>query len=312
MTGLIAVGVGVAGIALVPLIHWYVLPNVELIPLATDTTVISTGNATYFDSNTLSSKGPVQLTVTTHVVSDVAAGKASGDAVWNISTTVDTPDTLKFHDPRYSLEWTLERWVADRRTGLPVHCCGEKPAFEGNVYVKFPFGVAKGEYDLWNPRAKHAYPVHFTRVETVAGHQLYRFDGPVPATDVATLQVPGALVGLPSSAGMVTVHQYYRDSDSEVLVDPLSGVVVSATQHPTVTFRLPDSDQDRFTVLSATFASEPASTRAVLDLVDSTDRELTLIQDTVPTVALWAGSALLLLGAVQLVFALRAARRAER
>lgn len=312
MTGLVVVGLGVAGIALVPLIRWYVLPNVELIPLVTDTTVISAGDATYFDSHTLSTKGPVRLTVTTHVVSDVAAGRASGDAVWNISTTVDTPDTLKLRDPRYSLEWTLERWVADRRTGLPVHCCGEQPAFEGNVYVKFPFDVAKGDYDLWNPRAKHAYPVHFTGVETVSGHQLYRFDGPVPATDVATLQVPGPLVGLPGSAGMVTVHQYYRDSDSEVLVDPTSGVVVSETQHPTVTFRLPDSDQDRFTVLSATFASEPASVRTVLDLVDSTDRQLLLIKDTVPTVALWVGPVLVVLGAVQLVLALRAARTGLR
>lgn len=312
MTGLVAVGLGVAAIALVPLIRWYVLPNVELIPLATDTTVISTGNATYFDANTLSVKGPVPLTVTTHVISDVAAGKASGNAVWNISTTVDTPDTVKLRDPRYSLEWTLERWVADRRTGLPVHCCGEKPTFDGNVYVKFPFGVAKGDYDLWNPRAKHAYPVHFTGVVTVSGHQLYRFDGPVPVTEMNSLQVPGQLVGLPSSAGMVTVHQYYRDSDSEVLVDPISGVVVSATQHPTVTFRLSGSDEDRLTVLSATFAAEPASVRSVLDLVDSTDRELALIQDTVPMVALWVGPSLVVLGVVQLVFALRAARRTER
>jgi cytochrome c-type biogenesis protein CcmH/NrfF len=50
----------------------------------------------------------------------------------------------------------------------------------------------------------------------------------------------------------------------------------------------------------------------VLDLVDSTDRQLLLIKDTVPTVALWVGPVLVVLGAVQLVLALRAARTGLR
>src|SRR5207248_398378 len=139
VTGFIVLGVGVFSLALVPLIHWYLVPRLELTPLGEETTSVSTGPGTYFDANTLSVRGPVTMTVTTHIVGDVAAGQATGYAVWNISTTVDTPDSLPLHDPRFSLDWILQRWVADRRTNQPVNCCGVDPKFDSNIHLPFPF-----------------------------------------------------------------------------------------------------------------------------------------------------------------------------
>lgn len=306
VTGCAVLGAGVLSLAVVPLVHWYVLPRVELIPFAQDATSISTGQGDYFDANSLSLKGPVTLTVTTHVVGDAAAGQRSGDAVWNVSTTVDTPDTLKLHDPRFSLDWTLEKWVADRRTDLPVHCCGESPSFDGNVYLKFPFGVPDNEYELWDPKARQAFPIRRTGVITVDGHQLYRFDGVVPPVRIGSVQVPGALVGQPDVPGLMQVDEYYSDSDSEILVDPMSGIPVGGSQSPKTTFRVPGSATDRLTVLDATFTSEPASERAVLDLVDGTDRQLRMVQKTLPLMGLLGGATLAALGASMLFWSWRA------
>ncbi|MEC3980077.1 DUF3068 domain-containing protein [Amycolatopsis sp. H20-H5] len=308
-TGFVVLGLGVLWLAFVPLLRWYVVPRVELTPIAVNTTTVSSGPGTYFDSTTLTTKGPVTMTATSHVISDSAEGEETGYAVWNISTTVDTPETLRRHDPRASLGWTLQRWVGDRRTDLPVHCCGESPVFTGNVYLKFPFGVTKGSYDYWNSAAGKAFPIHFTGIETIEGHQFYRFDGTVPPTRIGTRQIPGRLLGEPNVPGLVTAQQYYSDADTEILVDPMSGIPVGGTQHPLTTFRLPGSTTDRLTVLSATFTTQPASERALLAQIDSTDRQLRLIQDVLPVNALRLGGTQLLLGVALLV---RTARRARK
>jgi len=305
VTGCTLLGAGVLSLAMVPLVHLYVLPRVELVPFAADATSISTGQGTYFDANSLSLKGPVTMTVTTHVVGDVAAGQHSGDAVWNVSTTVDTPDTLKLHDPRFSLDWTLEKWVGDRRTDLPVHCCGESPVFDGDVYLKFPFGVPDTEYHMWDPKARHAFPIHRTGVTIVDGHRLYRFDGVVPPVRIGSVQVPGKLVGQPDVPGLIQVDEYYSDSDSEILVDPMSGIPVGGSQSPKTTFRLPGSATDQLTVLAATFTSEPTSEQTVLSVVDSTDSQLRMVQQTLPLMALLGGSALAALGASLLFWSWR-------
>lgn len=309
VTGFIVLGVGVLCLALVPLLHWYVLPRVEVLPLDENTTSVSTGQGKYFDQNTLRITGPVQITVTTHIVGDVAAGQATGYAVWNISTTVDTPKSLQQRDPRQSLVWTLERWVGDRSTDQPVNCCGASPHFTGNAYVKFPFNLTQGTYDFWSPLAKQAFPVRYTGDVTVAGLRLYRFQGTVPPTRIGGTQVPGTLIGL-SSTAMTNVDEYYRDTDTEIDVDPVSGIPVVTVQHVVTTLRLPGSDTDRLTVLASTFSTSQASRDSLVALVRSTDDKLDLVRRTLPTVLLTGGSALVVAGAVLVVVALRRRRRA--
>lgn len=307
--GFVLLGLGVLLLALVPLVDLYVLPRVELVPMDQQATVVSTGVGTYLDRNSLELKGPVPLTATTHVVGDVAAGQASGNAVWNVSTVVDSPDSLPLHDPRFSIDWTLEKWVADRKTTLPVHCCGESPVFDQGYYLKFPFDVQRHDYPLWNPKAKHAFPVHFTGTVNVRGHEFYRFDGTVPPTKIGEHDVPGQLVGLPRDKGMVHVDEYYADSDSQLLVDPRSGIPLGGSQHPHDTLRLPGDEKDRLTVLDTTFSTVPDAERSTFDLVTDTDGKLAVLQDTLPPVGLFGGSALTGLGLLlTLLLAIRARR----
>jgi hypothetical protein len=306
-TGFIVLGVGLLCLALVPLLHWYVLPRVEVLPLDENATSVSTGKGTYFDQSSLRVTGPATLTVTTHVLGDVAAGEASGYAVWNISTVVDTPDTLPKQDPRLSLDWTLERWVGNRGTDQPVYCCGASAHFAG-AYIKFPFDVAKQTYQFWNPKAKKAFPVHYAGTMDVQGLTLYRFQGIVPPTKIGSTQVPGTLVGLPTTA-MTTVDMYYQDKGTEVDVDPVSGIPVVTVQHVVSTFRLPGSDTDRLTLLAVTFTTNQATRDTLVSLVKDTDNKLGLVQRTLPTVLLVAGAVLVVLGAGFVVLALRRSRR---
>ena len=89
---LVLLGTGVFLLVLAPLLAWYVEPRAERTP----------------------------ITITRRVLGDVAASERSGRAVWDVSTAIDTPDTLTFRDPRRSYQWTLERRVTDRRTNAPA------------------------------------------------------------------------------------------------------------------------------------------------------------------------------------------------
>lgn len=308
VTGFIVLGIGVLGIALVPLLRWYVLPRVELLPLDENTTSVSTGRGTYFDQNSLKLAGPVQITVTTHIIGDVAAGESTGYAVWNISTTVDTPTSLQTDDPRESLVWTLERWVGNRSTAEPVNCCGASPHFTGNAYVKFPFNLDKGTYEFWSPLAKQSFPVRYTGTVDVSGLQLYRYQGTVPPTRIGSTQVPGTLIGL-SSTALTNVDEYYRDNGTEIDVDPASGIPVVTVQHVVTTLRLPGSATDRLTVLASTFTTQEASKDSLVALVKSTDAKLALVQRTLPNMLLIGGPLLILLGVALVVFGVRRSRR---
>ncbi|MGK5643686.1 porin PorA family protein, partial [Streptomyces sp. URMC 126] len=74
------------------------------------------------------------------------------------------------------------RWVTDRRTNLPVHCCDESPAFAGEAYLKFPFGVEKRTYQWWDNTLGGTVPMRFTDTTRVAGREGYRFTGSVAPT----------------------------------------------------------------------------------------------------------------------------------
>jgi hypothetical protein len=302
--------VGVFCLTLAPLVPWYVLPRLELAPQNIDVSNVTTGTGSYFDGTGL--KGPVPLTITSRLVGDVQAGAANGVAVWDLSTQVDNPDTVKFHDPRLSMSWLVERLVFDRHTNEPVHCCGETPRHEGNAYLKFPFDVGKGTYQYWNPFVRKAFPVTYTGDVTVEGHTLYRFEGKVPPTASGSLDLPGSLIGLPDQPGMVHAETYYHDDGETILVDPLSGTPVSTTQHPVTTLRLPGGDKDLLTLSSFTIAPTPDIVHATLAGVLSGDKSLQLIKTGVPTTFLALGSFLVLLAIAELVRAHRIPRHREQ
>lgn len=177
-----------------------------------------------------------RITVTQRVRGDVRESERSGKAVWDVITSVDTDRTLPAADPHDALSFTPHRWVLDRRTTAPVHCCGAKPRIQGEAYLKFPFDVRKRAYRWWDNTLGDTVVLRYRGTEKVLGHTGYRFTGSVPPTRTGTRLVPGRLVGLPGG-GQVAAEEWYANHGVELIVDQRTGRVLYAQTGPRQTLR---------------------------------------------------------------------------
>ncbi|MFK0111932.1 DUF3068 domain-containing protein [Streptomyces sp. NPDC091217] len=294
-------GTGAFLLALAPMLAWYVEPRVKLTPTDINVTSVMSGRGSYFDTGSGVTARNREITITRRVVGDVSDSTRSGDAVWDVSTTIDTPKTLPLGDPRKSLRWTVARWVGDRRTNRPVHCCGETPAFTGEAYLKFPFDVRKRTYLWWEETLGAAVPLRFAGTESVLGQEGYRFTGTVRPTKTGTRQVPGALVGRPKQS-QVAAEQWYANAGITLVVEPRTGGVLEASIAPRVTLRAPGGGRDRVTLLqSDRLTFTPATRRAAVSRAASVSGQLRLIGETAPLTAAVIGAPLAVIGLVLLV-----------
>ncbi|MBT2511562.1 DUF3068 domain-containing protein [Streptomyces sp. ISL-98] len=297
---LILLGTGVFLLVLTQLLVWYVEPRAKRTPTDVNSTTVFTGEGSYFDTGSVSTVDGRAITITRRVLGDVVGSKRSGKAIWDVSTQIDTPKTLPLADPRKSLQWTTERWVTDRRTNMPVRCCEEKPRFEGEAYLKFPFDVEKRVYTWWDSALGAAVPLEFKGTTKIRGHQGYRFVGTVAATATGTRQVPGALVGRPQ--GQVLAEEWYSNAGIELTVDQRTGRIMNAVIAPTKTLRAPGSKKDAVTLLSSKRLEFTEETRREQVTLASDDgSRLKLLGETVPVVGGIAGGLLAAAGVVMLI-----------
>ncbi|MFF3270673.1 DUF3068 domain-containing protein [Streptomyces chrestomyceticus] len=299
---LVLLGLGVFLLVLAPMLAWYVAPRAQRTPVDVDVTTVFTGTGSYFDTRTLRTKNRQKITITRHVLGDVAESERSGRAVWDVSTTVDTPVTLELKDPRKAFQWTLERWVTDRRTNAPVHCCKEAPTrFEGDAYLKFPFDVQRRTYRWWDNTLGAAVPLRFAGTKHVQGYEGYRFTGTVAPTRTGSRQVPGRLVGRPAQ-GQVQAEEWYANSGIEMVVEPRTGRIINASISPHKTLRAPGARTDAVTLLRGSgLEFTPATQRRQVALADADSTRLKTVGETAPLAAAVAGGGLTLFGVVLVV-----------
>ncbi|ANZ18877.1 Protein of unknown function (DUF3068) [Streptomyces noursei ATCC 11455] len=292
-------GAGVFLLVLAPLLIWYVTPRAAVTPVDVDVTTVFTGTGSYFDTDALTTRDGQRITITRHVLGDVAASEQSGRAVWDVSTAVDTPRTLPLKDPRRAFQWTTGRWVTDRRSNAPVHCCGESPTrFDGDAYLKFPFSVEKKTYRWWDDTLGAAVPLRFAGTTQLRGITGYRFTGTVPATRTGTRQVPGRLVGRPGQ-GQIQAEEWYANTGIELVVEERTGRIVDASISPVKTLRAPGARRDAVVLLRArNLAFTPATRRAQIALARADSGKLALVGRTLPTAAGAAGGVLAVAGGV--------------
>jgi Porin PorA len=303
---LVLLGVGVFLLALAPLLARYVEPRAERTPTDVDVTTVLTGTGEYFDTKTLRPVRDKPITITRRVLGDVAASERSGRAVWDVSTAIDTPDTLALRDPRRSYQWTLERWVTDRRTNAPVHCCGETPAFQGEAYLKFPFNVQKRGYLWWDNTLGATVRLEFKGTKKVAGYEGYRFTGSVNDTRTGTRQVPGRLVGLPKQS-QVHAEEWYANKGIELVVERRTGRIMNARIAPRKTLRAPGADEAKVVLLdSAGLEFTRETQRAQVALAKEDSGRLRALGETAP---IGAGAAGLLLAAAGVALVVRGRQR---
>lgn len=295
---LILLGVGVFLLVLAPMLAWYVEPRAKRTPTDIDVTSVLVGHGSYFDAESVATLDDQTITITRRVLGDVSASERNNVAVWDVSTTVDTPKTLPLKDPRKSLKWTTERLVTDRRTNLPVHCCQETPVFDADAYLKFPFDVKKQTYRWWDGTLGSAVPLRYAGKGSVLGHEGYRFTGTVDPTRTSTRQVPGVLVGRPKQS-QVFAEEWYANDRIDLLVDPRTGTLLDVSLAPRMTLRAPGGKQDEVVLLHSEKLRTTEATRraAVATAADST-RQLDALGRTAPVAAAATGAPVALAGLV--------------
>lgn len=298
---LILLGLGTFLLVLAPMLAWYVTPRAAVNPIDIDTTAVYRGTGSVFDTDKIETVPDQRITVTQRVRGDVAASERSGDAVWDVITTVDTDKSLPAADPHDALDYTPHRWVMDRRTTRPVHCCGEKPYIEGEAYLKFPFDVQKRSYQWWDNTGGTTVTMRYDGTEKIQGYTGYRFTATVGPRKVGTRLVPGSLVDEPNRP-QVLAEEWYSNHGFKLVVDQRTGRVIYAQTGPRRTLRAPGGDKDAAVLLDSEKIAFTTATQkeAVRQARQDTDR-LRLVGTTLPIGAAVAGFALAVVGVVLVV-----------
>lgn len=291
-TGLALTGIATFLLVLAPLLHWYALPSLRKTPIDTNSTTVFTGSGTVFDTKVVAVSPVQDLTLTRRVVGNVEQSGPTR-AVMDISTQIDTAATLALHDPRQSVQWTVERWVTDRSTNLPVHSHGENPVFSGEAYLKFPFGLAKRPYAYWDSTLGGTITLDYQGTATVNGRTGYRYGTVLGATKVGTQQVPGKLLGL-SDRSQIVADRYYANGGFSVVVDPVTGTVMDARTQPLVTLRTSADGPDLLTLLRGDLTMTAESRDGQVRTAQAAARKLDLVGTTAPIAAGAAGLVCLL------------------
>ncbi|MGI5454530.1 DUF3068 domain-containing protein [Streptomyces sp. CA-249302] len=298
---LILLGLGTFLLVLAPMLVWYVEPRAAVNPIDIDTTAVYQGTGSYFDTDEVATVTDKRITVTQQVRGNVADSEKSGDAVWDVTTTVDTDKSLPAADPHDALEFFLNRWVTNRKTNQPVHCCKENPYFEGDAYLKFPFDVHKRSYQWWDNSLGDVVTLHYAGKQKVQGYTGLAFTGTVPPTKIGTRQVPGSLVDQPKSP-QVLAEEWYSNHGIRLVVDQRTGRVLYAQVGPRRTLRAPGHKYDAVLLLdSRKLAFTTATQKDQVKLAKKESGQLRMVGETLPIGAAVAGFVLAVVGGVLVV-----------
>lgn len=296
---LILLGLGTFLLVLAPLLAWYVTPRAAVNPIDIDQTAVYRGTGSVFDTEELETVPDQRITVTQRVRANVEDSERGGDvAVWDVTTTVDTDKSLPAADPHDALDFTPHRWVMDRETTKPVHCCKEKPYIEGEAYLKFPFDVQRRSYQWWDNTLGSTVTLRFRGTEKVQGYTGYRFTGTVAPAKVGTRLVPGSIVGQ-DSRPQVLAEEWYSNHGIELIVDQRTGRVVYAQVGPERTLRAPGAKKDAVVLLdSRKIAFTTATQKEAVRLAKRDSDQLRAVSETLPIGAAVAGFVLAVAGGI--------------
>ncbi len=246
----------------------------------------------YLDPAQLAEVTGAEVTVSVRVQGDEETGTADDDtAVWEYtSETSDADGTL--------VTTSTTVVCLDRRSAEAEDCVIEavdgEPTDVSGLTVRFPADTQERDYDLWDPASRQSVPARYLGAERLDGVQVYRFEQEVPEQVVRSLPVPGLLVA--TVAGEVEADVVHR-STRTVLVEPVSGVVVSEEEDRVTALRGPDG-RDGAVLLAGTFGWSDASVDDALARAEDVRDDRGDLRTGVRWAAAGTGAALLALGAL--------------
>ncbi len=233
-TGLVGTGVFALGLAvLFPLV---VTPALLKAPAEINLTTHSRSEAQKLDPAT-DTLVPVTVDLTRKLTTHTNKGKIAGsDSVGVYDELLDlkqvnadgTLPSSTAADGSYQGIVARSSVVAfDRKTGRGVSKYGDTWSTSGQT-VKFPFGTKKRTYNFYDQTSGRAWPVSFVRTTKVKGLEVYEFHGTIPEISLGQY---GALAG---------TDTLYSNAGRTILVEPVTGSIVSQTTSPHTSIKLPD------------------------------------------------------------------------
>ncbi|GCB49702.1 DUF3068 domain-containing protein [Streptomyces sp. NL15-2K] len=295
---LILLGLGTFLLVLAPLLAWYVEPRAAVNPIDIDTTAVYRGTGSVFDTERIETVSDQRITITQRVRANVDDSERSGNAVWDVTTTVDTDKSLPAADPHDALLFNPHRWVMDRKTTKPVHCCEETPYIEGEAYLKFPFDVRKRSYQWWDNTLGGTVVLDYQGTKKIQGYTGYRFTGTVPPTKVGSRLVPGSIVDEPGRP-QVLAEEWYSNHGVELVVDQATGRVIYAQVGPRQTLRAPGAKKDAAVLLdSRKIAFTTDTQKEAVRQAKQDSGQLRLVGEVLPVGAAVGGFVLAVAGGV--------------
>ncbi len=232
VVGLTLVGLGGCALAVALLVRTWLAPSPQELALDDSFETVVVGEATYLDPADLVERTGTEVSLSVRVRGDAASGDAGDDtAVWvSEATASDADGTL------ISTSTTVA--CLDRRSAQSVACAAQsvdgEPADLAGLTVAFPPDTQPRDHPLWDATVRQELPARYAGTEEVRGLAVYRFEQEVPEQVVDTVTVPGTLFG--GDDGTLPA-EVVHSSTRTLLVEPVSGVVVSAEEAPRTVLR---------------------------------------------------------------------------
>ena len=299
------------------LLKFYAYPRVAVAPVDQNSvTNLQATGAEIFDTSTLKPLS-TDLAVQSRTVGDVKASEDRGDnvRVWVNSTTIKSDDGQVRSQ-------STQRTAFDATSAEAVNCCGafeedtagqRDPVKRKGLVFKWPFGVEKKTYDVWDDTLLDTMKAKFVGQETMQGLKVYRFQGSIDRTSVGDREVPAAVVG-GTGTGNVTAQSMYS-ADKTWWIEPVTGAIVDQSIKTDSTLAV--DGEDKLTTTKA----DLRYTKATVDgnVKDFSDKagQLRLVGTTLPLLTgilglLLMAAALVLGGRSQPAVAPAPARTPER
>ncbi|WP_082376090.1 DUF3068 domain-containing protein [Nocardiopsis sp. NRRL B-16309] len=249
-TGTLAVAAGAFLLTLAALLPLYVHDRVALIPASTEFSVAMVdAEAGYLDTSRWAWVEGVEMRRVTRV--DATAHGRDWSA-WEMVVDTSLPDRMIDHSSR--------RVIVDRETGRAVNCCGEhvngdRAVRQAGLVHFWPAGADEGDYPYYDAEVRAAPLLEFDDWEEVAGLRTGRYTQTVSATQVpdSARPVPAVLFSA-GAEGTVTATRWLEVTRT-FWVEPVTGVVVNATEEREETLR-PRDGQGGIPLLRAALALE--------------------------------------------------------
>ncbi len=300
--GLVLVGLGLFLVVLGVLTRFTVVPAIAKAPLSpgqADGGVTQTDQvgvaAKLFDPATLTTRTDVPLTVTRYTRGDVPASQTP-EALAGDLAIYDTFQRVEDNAGVVVLANTA-RFAFNRVTSVMSNCCGanldgENVEMSGIVPLKFPMFTQPQNYPYFDTSLNTTVEAVYQGQEELDGLPVYKYVVTVEPSQTGTIEVPGDLVGSPLPT---FVAPRYYSNVLTLYVEPQTGAIVQGDSVQVQTLRGPDGT-DQVTLLDAVIGTTPEEAAAGIEYAKTQSALLTLVNNTVPLVAVIAGAVLFLLG----------------